>query len=314
MASIDWVLLLFLAVLPAVASSGAHGDDNLTLRCLPDQAVSLLQLKKTFSFFRYPSPLESWQDGTDCCLWEGVGCSNSSGHVTALELGGRGLYSPGLDPAIFKLTSLQLLDLSMNSFGAYSLPATGFESLSLLTHLNLSSSGLHVTSSFYMGTDGPGTETKTLGLGAPDQSTNVGLDSPSFYLGLLQREINSNNISTKLTTNSLWLDQRNFQILVTNLSSLRELYLNRVYIRGWCRALAKYLPKLRFRSLSFCNLVGPICPSLSNLHSLTEINLLLKPQHFSYLSSYSNGGERRRTVDTRFSGRCTNAAMDARKP
>ena len=50
----------------------------------------------------------------------------------------------------------------------------------------------YVTSSFYMGTDGPGTETKTLGLGAPDQSTNVGLDSPSFYLGLLQPEINSN--------------------------------------------------------------------------------------------------------------------------
>lgn len=146
MALIFRVLLVFLLVLAALATtSGAHANGNLTLRCHPDQAASLLQLKKSFSFFRYPSGLESWQDGTDCCLWEVVGCNNSSGHVTALDLGGIGLYSQGLDPSIFNLTSLQLLDLSMNSFGGgssedmdlgqYSLPASGFERLSLLTHL-----------------------------------------------------------------------------------------------------------------------------------------------------------------------------------
>jgi hypothetical protein len=137
-----WLLLLFLAVLSALAiTSCAHGDGNLTIRCHLDQAASLLQLKKSFSFFRYPSALASWQDGTDCCLWEGISCSSSSGDVTALELSGRGLYSPGLDPAIFELTSLQRLDLSINCFGQYSLLASGFEMFSLLTYLNLSNSG-----------------------------------------------------------------------------------------------------------------------------------------------------------------------------
>ncbi|KAF7020542.1 hypothetical protein CFC21_033623 [Triticum aestivum] len=139
MASIGWVLLLFIAALSALPTSGANGDgNNLTLRCHPDQSATLFQLKQSFSFFHYPNALESWQDGTDCCLWEGVRCSNSSGHVTALELGGRGFYSQGLDPAIFKLTSLQQLDLSMNNFGPYSLPTNGFERLTSLTHLNLS--------------------------------------------------------------------------------------------------------------------------------------------------------------------------------
>ncbi|KAF7034535.1 hypothetical protein CFC21_045537, partial [Triticum aestivum] len=54
------VLLVFLVVLAALATiSNAHGDGNLTLRCHPDEAASLLQLKKSFSFFRYPSGLES---------------------------------------------------------------------------------------------------------------------------------------------------------------------------------------------------------------------------------------------------------------
>jgi hypothetical protein len=134
-------ILPFPAVLCILATSGANGDGNLTLWCHPDQAASLLQLKKSFLFSCYPSPLESWHDGTDCCLCQGVGCSNTSGYVTALELSGRGLYSQGLNPAIFNLTSLHRLDLSMNYFGQYSLPASGFERLSLLTHLNLSKSG-----------------------------------------------------------------------------------------------------------------------------------------------------------------------------
>uniref|UniRef100_A0ACD5TQM5 Uncharacterized protein n=1 Tax=Avena sativa TaxID=4498 RepID=A0ACD5TQM5_AVESA len=41
----------------------------------------------------------------------------------------------------------------------------------------------------------------------------------------------------------------------------------------WCDAIVKSLPNIRVLSLSFCSLVGPICPSLSNLHSLTVINL-----------------------------------------
>ncbi|XP_048549252.1 receptor like protein 22-like [Triticum urartu] len=257
MASIGWVLLLFIAELSALATSGAHGDGNFTLRCQPDQAASLLQLKKSFSFFHYPSALESWQDGTDCCLWEGVGCSNSSGHVTALELSGHGLYSQGINPAIFNLTSLQLLDLSMNYFGEYSLLQFRFERLPLLTHLNLSHLGFQGQIP-----TGIGGLTNLISL---DLSANYDLGDVSTY-----------DIITGDRNNVLYLQDPNFKILVANLNNLRELYLDGVDMSSsgeWCHALAKSLPRLQVLSLSYCKLVGPICPSLSNLHSLTVINL-----------------------------------------
>ncbi|KAI5004364.1 hypothetical protein ZWY2020_031607 [Hordeum vulgare] len=256
------VLQVFLAVLAGLATtSGTHAEANLTLRCHPDQAAALLELKKSFSFFSYPNPLESWQDDTDCCLWEGVGCSDSLGHVTALELGGRGIYSQGLDLAIFKLTSLQLLDLSMNNFGQYSLPTNGFERLTSLTHLNLSYSGFYGQI--------PASIDKLANLISLDLSTTIDDYVPvnSFY-GYDTNPLKFISLPR--------LEEPNFEILVSNLSSLRELYLDEVDMsssRDWYHALAKSLPRLRVLSLSNCGLSGPICPSLSTLHSLNVINL-----------------------------------------
>lgn len=165
MASIGWVLLLCLAWIHtqlstsiaqhAHAHAHAHGG-NLThlhvpFLCHPDQAKALLQLKKSFSFRGSATQLSSWRNDIDCCLWEGVGCDDSSGNVTVLDLNNRGLSSHGLDPAVFSLTSLQYLDLSMNDFSwnkdnsvlPDNIPATGFERLAAsLTHLNLSNLGL----------------------------------------------------------------------------------------------------------------------------------------------------------------------------
>uniref|UniRef100_A0ACD5VMS4 Uncharacterized protein n=1 Tax=Avena sativa TaxID=4498 RepID=A0ACD5VMS4_AVESA len=261
MALISWVLLLFLAVLSALATSGAQDDGNPVLRCHLDQAATLLQLKKSFSFFRYPIALVSWQDGTDYCLWEGVICSNSPGHVTALELGGRALYSLGLDPAIFNLTLLQRLDLSMNYFGQYSLPANGFERLSLLTHLNLSKSGFQ----------------GQIPIGIGKLANLISLDLSVLGYSALEDSLDGYDNSSPDVTSWLWLQEPNLENLVGNLTNLKELYLDGVDMSSsandWCDALAKFLPNLRILSLSYCNLVGPICPSLSALHSLTVINL-----------------------------------------
>ncbi|XP_012702542.1 receptor like protein 30 isoform X3 [Setaria italica] len=135
MASIGWVLLLFLAQLHTLLSTSiAHRADggNLThlpvsFLCHPNQAKALLQLKKSFSFSRSTTRLSSWQNGTDCCLWEGVGCDPSSGHVTILDLNNRRLSTHGLDPALFSLISLQRLDLSMNDIGGGNIRSAGFE-------------------------------------------------------------------------------------------------------------------------------------------------------------------------------------------
>ncbi|KAM0826825.1 hypothetical protein ACQ4PT_068609 [Festuca glaucescens] len=235
MALIGWVLLLFLAVLPALATSSAHLNGNLTLRCHPDQAASLLQLKKSFSFFRYPNPLESWLEGTDCCLWEGVGCSNSSGHVTAIELSDRGLHSPGLDPAIFNLASLQRLDLSMNNFGGYGLPASGFESLSLLTHLNLSNLGFQGQIPIGIG--------RLASLISLDLSCNYATPEDSAYVDYTTFNDNGDYPGIYgFDYFLLRLKQPNFQNLVSNLHNLRELYLDRVDMSStahdWCHSLA----------------------------------------------------------------------------
>ncbi|GJN37401.1 hypothetical protein PR202_gb26352 [Eleusine coracana subsp. coracana] len=76
--------------------------------------------------------------GTDCCRWMGVRCANTDGRVISLNLGGRGLESGGLHPALFDLTSLKYLNLAYNHFNRSQLPPTGFEWLTKLTHLNLS--------------------------------------------------------------------------------------------------------------------------------------------------------------------------------
>jgi Leucine-rich repeat (LRR) protein len=263
MASIGWALLrlLCLAQLHTLAASSVLADGNLTHHstassCRPDQANALLKLKKSFKFHYLGSmydnlldsitTLPSWQAGTDCCLWEGVGCSNSSGLVTALNLGGFGLYSKGIDPVLFNLTSLRLLDLSMNNFGGegdYEIPSVGFERLGLLTHLNLSNSGFRGQV--------PVCISKLTNL--------VSLDLSNNFHG---------NMS--------------IQTLVANLSNLRELYLDDVWISSSTaedcfKALAKSVPRLRVLSLEGCGLKGNIHRSLSRLQSLVIINLSNNP-------------------------------------
>ncbi|KAM0826999.1 hypothetical protein ACQ4PT_068487 [Festuca glaucescens] len=256
MALIAWVLLLFPGVLSALATFGAHGDGNLTVRCHSDQAASLLQLKKSFSFFRYPNPLESWQDGTDCCLWEGVGCSKSSGHVTALELCGCGLYSEGLDPAIFELTSLQLLDLSMNNFGSQSIPTNGFERLSLLTNLNFSNSGFSGQIPTVIGR----------------LASLISLDLSCLYDITPDDSAYGDDTSIGDVTNRLRLEQPNFQILLANLSNLRELYLDIVDMSSIKGAIGN-LSNLESLDINYCGFSGPIPDEVGLLKKLTVLRI-----------------------------------------
>ncbi|KAL6658851.1 hypothetical protein ACP70R_002891 [Stipagrostis hirtigluma subsp. patula] len=254
MASIRWMLLLFLAQLhTALATSSAHHADggNLThllvpILCHPDQAKALLQLKESFSFGESTTKLPSWRDGTDCCLWEGIGCESSSGQVTVLDLKGCGLSSKGLDPALFGLTSLRRLDLSMNSFngGTFllrdNIAAAEFERFTLLTHLNLSNSG------FY-------------------GQIPTGI---SKLVNLISLDLSS---SIKYEDGSNELHVSNFDTLVANLSKLRELYLDRVNLSSsgdnWCISIATSLPHLQ-GSMSSSNF-----KSLKELGSLRRLDL-----------------------------------------
>ncbi|WVZ95174.1 hypothetical protein U9M48_040971 [Paspalum notatum var. saurae] len=224
MASIGWALLLFLAQLQTLlstsvvrrADAGHLTNLPVPFLCHPDQAKALLQLKRSFDFSGSTTRLLSWRNGTDCCLWEGVGCDTSSGQVTILDLNNRHLYSNNLDPVLFSFISLRHLDLSNNDIGGF-IPAPGFERYSDYYHDVFS--------------------------------------YPTYYDSFF---------------NELW--QSNFDILLANLSNLRELYLDCLDFSGtgeeWGKSLATSV-----LSLAGCGLTGPIDKSLMRLDSLSVINL-----------------------------------------
>ncbi|XP_066317801.1 receptor like protein 22-like isoform X2 [Miscanthus floridulus] len=264
----------------AASASGVHphGHANLTRHhsapwlCRPDQANTLLTLKQSFSFHpngRFPYDLEStttlpsWKPGTDCCLWEGVGCSNSSsGHhvVIAFDLSGFRLNSDGIHPVLFNLTSLRMLDLSMNNFRGYDIPSVGLERLVLLRHLNLSSSGISGQVPI-----GISKLTNLISLDISDRSNDIE-DAEDDY-----------DIDAISVAPNYGLSVPYFHNIVANLNNLTELYLDLVSIsssvQDCFKALAKYVPHLRVLSLQSCGLQGNIDSSLSRLKSLAVINL-----------------------------------------
>ncbi|CAN6329747.1 unnamed protein product [Urochloa humidicola] len=235
----------------------------LTITLLLPHAIQirLMLCLNSEVFFDSITTLPSWQAGTDCCLWEGVGCSNSSGHVTALDLSGFGLYGYGIDPVLFNLTSLRMLDLSMNNFGYYEIPSVGFERLALLTHINLSNSGF----------------SGQVPIGISKLTNLVSLDLSDRVITNDDSEYDTGRSTSNL--NDLHISEPNLlTTLVANLSNLRELYLDIVSIspstaEDCFKALAESVPHLRVLSLGDCSLQGQIGPSLSRLRSLVVINL-----------------------------------------
>ncbi|PUZ68627.1 hypothetical protein GQ55_2G043400 [Panicum hallii var. hallii] len=215
--------------------------------CLPDQASSLLQLKASF----IGDSLPSWQAGTDCCHhWEGVTCDMGFGRVISLDLGELHLESSRLDPALFNLTSLRNLNLASNYFSGASLPASGFERLTDIIHLNLSC---------------------------------------THFLGQIPAGIAclKNLVTIDLYGNyDLYFGRPSFQVFMANMSNLRELYLDRVDLSSsgstWSTVLADSVPQLQVLSLFGCSM----SVSLTTINLGYNFQLTGKvPEYFSKLSS-----------------------------
>ncbi|URD84973.1 LRR receptor-like serine threonine-protein kinase [Musa troglodytarum] len=88
--------------------------------------------------------LSSWV-GEDCCAWEGVGCSNISGHVIKLDLRNSRRMDPwalrgDITPSLPSLQQLNRLDLSGNYFMHKPIPKF-LGAFRRLTYLNLSGAG-----------------------------------------------------------------------------------------------------------------------------------------------------------------------------
>jgi Leucine-rich repeat (LRR) protein len=191
---------------------------------------------------------------------EGVTCDVAFGRVISLDLGEFDLTSSRLDPALFNLTSLRNLSLAFNDFSGALLPASGFERLTDIIHLNLSC---------------------------------------TYFLGQIPVGIAclKNFVTIDLSVNyELYFGRPSFQVFMANMSNLRELYLDRVDLSSsgstWSTVLADSVPQLQVLSLFGCFMLGPIYPSFSRLRSLTTINLANNskltgevPEYFSKISS-----------------------------
>ncbi|QHN91316.1 Receptor-like protein [Arachis hypogaea] len=116
---------------------------------------NLLQFKNSFaikpssyndwacsSSYSNSNKTASWNNGTDCCEWDGVTCDTTSGHVIGLDLSCsmlQGEFHP--NSILFHLTHLQQLNLAFNHFSDSPI-YPGIGNLVSLTHLNLSTSAL----------------------------------------------------------------------------------------------------------------------------------------------------------------------------
>ncbi|KAJ6835169.1 putative leucine-rich repeat receptor-like protein kinase [Iris pallida] len=120
--------------------------------CIESERNALVDFKRGLR--DHTGRLSSWT-GSDCCNWQGVACSNRTGHVVRLDLRNPHPFSTYTDdppynkwsmgdelrPSLLGLKKLRYLDLSMNYFGGRPIPEF-VGSIRNLRYLNLSRAGL----------------------------------------------------------------------------------------------------------------------------------------------------------------------------
>ncbi|XP_031276224.1 receptor-like protein 9DC3 [Pistacia vera] len=136
----------------AISSSPYNSSSRSIKLCSLEQSSALLHFKSTLkidSSFSYPyeeynyPKTDSWKEGSDCCLWDGVTCDSCTGHVIDLDLSSSWIRGTVNDNrSLFLLHNLQKLKLACNDFSQSTI-SSKFGQFTKLTHLNLSFSGFH---------------------------------------------------------------------------------------------------------------------------------------------------------------------------
>ncbi|XP_049407420.1 receptor-like protein Cf-9 [Solanum stenotomum] len=213
---------------------------SLSHLCPKDQALALLQFKHMFPIDAY-STLLSWNKSIDCCSWDGVHCNEATGQVIELNLTRCGLQGKfHSNSSLFQLSNLKRLYLSFNNFsGSYISPK--FREFSSLTHLDL---------------------------------------SYSSFTGLIPAEISHlsklHMLRIQSFSDGLRFGPHNFELLLKNLTQLRELHLSFVNISSTIPLkFSSYLTNLR---LSDTQIYGILPESVFHLSNLESLDLSFNPQ------------------------------------
>ena len=235
------------------------GDAN-NISCPEGERQALLEFKRGISSDPY-GRLSSWgseEEDKNCCNWEGILCSDQTGHVVQLQfsfLGGM------ISPSLLELPYLTYLDLSENEFNHSHIPEF-IGSLSNLEHLDLSESNFSGPIPHQLGNL---SRLQYLDL----SSSNLSGPIP-HQLGNLSRlqylHLGWNNLTK--SENLEWL---------SHMSSIEDLDLSLTNLSGandWLEVVSS-LPNLKTSYMTACNL-PPISLYLFPNSIVQNLLLLLK--------------------------------------
>ncbi|CAL9005604.1 unnamed protein product [Prunus brigantina] len=229
-------------------------DAKVTVRCIERERQALLAFKR--GLVDELNQLSTWgsvAQKQDCCRWKGVYCSNQTGHVIQLRLGGYSFIGYSfqgkmISPKLIELQHLRYLHLASIDFNESQIPDF-IGSLTNLRYLSLHSCNLvgQIPSSF-------GNLTKLQYL---DLSHNYQLQPEN---------LNWLPVPSSLTYLDLSLTNFNGSQFPDFIGSLTN---------------------LRYLSLHSCNLVGQIPSSFGNLTQLQYLDLShnyqLQPENLNWL-------------------------------
>ncbi|XVF77236.1 hypothetical protein PTKIN_Ptkin14bG0026600 [Pterospermum kingtungense] len=297
---------------------------TLSSSCSHDESSALIHFKSSFSIMKtnefsgyncddvginsYPRT-DSWEEGMDCCSWDGVTCDNIKGQVIGLDLSCSLLYgSIHSNSSLFHLPHLQKLNLAFNDFNASKMPSK-FGEFESLVHLNLSGSNFagHVPSqvshlSKLVSLDLSGNYQQTFDKYSLKRLVHNLTVVRQLFLGVNMSSVNPNvfmNLSSSLRSLSLYdCDLRGkFPESIFHLPNLKTLHLgykknislsfpqfNRsihlelldLSATSFSKGLPDSIGNLLFLKelyLSSANLMGSIPRSLGNLSSLRSLSL-----------------------------------------
>ncbi|XP_049395639.1 receptor-like protein Cf-9 [Solanum stenotomum] len=231
-------------------------SSSLPHLCPKHQALALLQFRHMFTISpvafdscfaitgqwiqSYPKTL-SWNKSTDCCSWDGVYCDETTGEVIELNLTCCQLQGKfHSNSSLFQLANLKRLYLSNNNFSG-SLISPKFGEFSSLTQLDL---------------------------------------SYSSFTGIIPAEISRLSklhvFRIQSYSDGLRFKPHNFELLLKNLTQLRELDFDNVNISSTIPLnFSSYLTTLHLRNTQ---LYGTLPEGVFHLYNLESLYLIDNPQ------------------------------------